>query len=232
VLEAGEIYLELTELDLDNETEIIAFANRWDILGISYGADHRLLPPELRSTLRRSSPPRKGPLRRRGLPPIPKEETLTEFRFAARCLRDVTRAWQSLNTSSDENFETEIAPGAPPDQFLQDMLNRGLLPFQPYIQLVTPPDNEPTSRRPRSPWTPGTVPLYSTCCLELYNHIIEHATYLICSNETCSRAFVRQTGRAQHGQHRSRGLQYCSRECARAQAQRALRARRRAQTNQ
>ena len=45
VLEAGEIYLELSELDLDNEEAIVAFANRWGPLAISYGRDYRLLRP-------------------------------------------------------------------------------------------------------------------------------------------------------------------------------------------
>lgn len=241
VLEAGEIYLELIELDLEAEDAILTFVNRWGPLAISYGADYRLLPPlpgfrEAKQQLAQSRPPKKGPPKRQGFPPVPRDETLAEFRFGARCIRDLTRAWQHLKDGTEaqptprSSFQADTAPDTQADHFLQVMLNRGLSPFQPYIQLhPLPTSASRVPPTPRSPWVAGTVPLYATCCLELYNHIVDHASYLICSNEKCGRTFVRQTGRAEHSQYRSRGLKYCSRECARAQAQRALRARRRAQ---
>jgi hypothetical protein len=48
----------------------------------------------------------------------------------------------------------------------------------------------------------------------------ENAAYRVCANEPCQRMFVRQAGRAQHGQHRTRGVRFCSSTCARAQSQR------------
>ena len=72
------------------------------------------------------------------------------------------------------------------------------------------------------------VPLLSLMALELYNHACEDAIYKICQNETCGRLFVRQEGRALHGQHRRTGVKYCTSECARAQAQRSYRRRIRA----
>ena len=60
-----------------------------------------------------------------------------------------------------------------------------------------------------------------------YNHIVERAAYLTCANEPCGRTFVRQEGRAEHGQYRTKGVKYCSATCARAQAQRELRRRKR-----
>ncbi|MET7780083.1 hypothetical protein ABZT28_30745 [Streptomyces sp. NPDC005388] len=68
--------------------------------------------------------------------------------------------------------------------------------------------------------------VYSVCFLQLYNHLAEGAIVRRCANEPCGRAFVRQRGRAEYGQHRTTGVKYCSRECARAQAQRELRRRR------
>jgi hypothetical protein len=71
--------------------------------------------------------------------------------------------------------------------------------------------------------------VYSVAFLQLYNHMAEGAVARRCENETCRRNFVRQRGRAEYGQYRTSGVKYCCRECARAQAQRALRRRHRAE---
>ncbi|WP_369198748.1 hypothetical protein [Streptomyces djakartensis] len=74
--------------------------------------------------------------------------------------------------------------------------------------------------------------IYSVAFLQMYNHIAENATIRECANETCRRAFVRQRGRAEYGQNRTSGIKYCTRECARAQAQRELRRRRKQQRHE
>jgi len=68
--------------------------------------------------------------------------------------------------------------------------------------------------------------IYSCSFLQLYNHMAEESVFRRCASETCRCVFVRQRGRAKFDQHRTEGVLYCSRECARAQAQRQLRRRR------
>jgi hypothetical protein len=69
--------------------------------------------------------------------------------------------------------------------------------------------------------------VYGVAFLQLYNHMLERAPALLCASETCGNRFVHQRGRAVHGHYRSQGVKYCSTNCARAQASRELRRRRR-----
>jgi hypothetical protein len=85
---------------------------------------------------------------------------------------------------------------------LEEVLNRALGRFS--IGIGDLSDRYPT--------------VYSVAFLQLYNHLVEGATVHQCANERC--------GRAAYRQHRTTGVKYCSRECARAQAQRELRRRR------
>lgn len=71
------------------------------------------------------------------------------------------------------------------------------------------------------------VSLYSGLCVQLFNLLAEGDSPRHCANETCGGWFVRQAGRAEHGQHRSTGVKFCSKSCARAQAERERRRRNR-----
>jgi hypothetical protein len=174
-------------------------------------------------------------------------ETLDEFRFVARCLRDMTSAWRmfrdgraasdvewvsphpaELEFFAGDGFPVFLLDGLLPDYFLR--------PFTPHVTFRwTPPlpagpvyADLPARHGPLNiePTRSAGGPLYSICALELFNHMVENAEYLICANENCKQKnFVHQQGRKKNW-HRSNGVLYCTTACAHATAQREYRRRR------
>ena len=77
--------------------------------------------------------------------------------------------------------------------------------------------------------TPST---YEVAVLQLAELIAEERQVRSCANERCTRLFTRQRGRAKYDKTgHSTGVLYCSAQCAKAQAERNRRARKRAETN-
>jgi hypothetical protein len=225
----GEIYLALYALDLDSADAILAFANQYGHLGgldmlDSLEQQQRVLrtyPDEAISESQRAAAlPAAGD---RDL------EVLEEFRFAARLLRDLTSAWRVVSGQASPDaitwHYTQESSHREARALLRHLspLLRGLHPTLDLMDRLddAASDAPTTAQAPSTRW----ANLYEICAAELFNHIANETDYKTCANETCQKLFVRQRGRAIHGQHRTTGVMYCSSNCARAQNQRAYRRR-------
>jgi hypothetical protein len=224
VAAVGEIYLELTVVDLENDEEIIDFASRFGPLGVR-PADVRHFASyyELEDILRRlTTEPRVGRPQR--------GESLDAFRIGEQLIAILVDSWARLTGVSET-----VRPRTGPDAMAWAIDGHTFGPANPAIalsRLVTPAleSLHPRILIPESRQDPPTLSasLYSICCLELYNHIVEEATYHQCAFERCSRLFVRQKGGAREGQYRGKGVVYCSTYCARAEAQQRYRSKKKA----
>jgi hypothetical protein len=159
----GEIYLELYDLDLEDEAAIVSFASRYGTPSgalvhnalAGHGWFSGLFSPaadlQLRDNLIASDPELD-----QTLDPIHRPEltTLASFRFAARVLRDLTDAWRIV--SGDPDLETpshrwqldypDVADTTPSGLFALELLTRGLTAllagFHPYLRPTPAPPDE------------------------------------------------------------------------------------------
>jgi hypothetical protein len=169
-------------------------------------------------------------------------ESLEDFRFGARCIRDLVRARRVLGGEDDGSELESLPPGSSwidrqmwiahgetdEDRLrvqearfaIESSANPPLEQFQPRLRVGPPAP-------PHLPEIAFASPsLYAACCAEFYNHIINGTRYRVCANETCGQLFAHQAGRALKKRHRSHGVMYCDRHCAAAQVQRMHRRRR------
>jgi hypothetical protein len=169
-------------------------------------------------------------------------ETLDECRFAARCLRDLTAGWRMYRDGTTASKVRWLSPDESDPELLSEfpevLLTRllpevFLRPFSPYLTFYWEPTRRSARLYDHPPGEEGvhvdpqrrpvTNRLYPILALELFNHIVENADYLICGNENCQQKnFVHQQGRKKKW-HRSKGVDYCSYACAHAVAQRRYR---------
>lgn len=94
------------------------------------------------------------------------------------------------------------------------LINEGVKSYYPGLEVGTRSNGDTVERGAPQP------SLYAALCLQLRNIVVEAIPPRICKNETCPNYFVRQYGRLNQQQHRSTGTEYCTKLCARAQAQR------------
>lgn len=141
---------------------------------------------------------------------------IREVRYYAAILRSLVLTWEARLSGSLGGDDPELVLAGEDDRrgwlnFMED-LNAGLSPFQVRLSVGAGESASHPS-------------LYPVLCLQLWNLIAEDAALRRCANERCGRLFFRQRGRAQHGQYHSTSVIYCSKSCARSQAQRQYRRR-------
>ena len=150
----------------------------------------------------------------------PDEETVAEFVLGATIVRDAVAAWRLLTDEPDGdqadwrlNRLTDV-PGeerrAASADYLNDVIASGLASITPVLSVSSGPEERDAVLE---------LNLHALCCLELFNHVAAANDFPRCANESCARLFVRDE------RARRRGMRYCSRTCARAQAQREFRRR-------
>jgi hypothetical protein len=151
-------------------------------------------------------------------------DSIEDARWWLKTARALAGTWSAASRGEDpasawvaEGFSGLGVPPywADPWPRFTSALSNGLEPF--YAEV-----------RPVKWGASPSVDLYSAACQQVFNLIVNNCDAQRCENETCGRTFVHQLGGSQFGQHRSKGLRFCTPECARAETQRQYRRRRKA----
>jgi hypothetical protein len=206
---------DLLDVDTDDDHEVVDFLNRH---GALLGGGPHLPHPAAEALLYHDE----RALLRKELNRIGRGDSATiSIRAAALSLR-VARAlawhWvyeQEGSEVADAWQQEQLYAAEGPWRAFGEYINAGLIPFKMRVDIDGVWGGSPA------------VDLYSGLCLQLVNAMTEALPPARCANESCGRPFIRQEGRAEYGQYRTKGVQYCSRNCARAQAQREYRRRQR-----
>lgn len=222
---------DLFDLDLDNDDELSAVLRERGRITWPY-PDRSRVPPARRHLLAFGEPPdpeiidwegRRYVNHKRDLAGRRMDGTLEDARWWLKTLRALVGMWRLASFGRSpaeawgaEGFLSTDEQGA--WRLLVAYLNTGLEPFQARVI--------PSSRERTAGIFP--VELYSAGCQQLFNFIVTGATPRQCENATCGRTFVHQLG-GEGNWHRTKGLRFCSPECARAEAQRQYRRRKKEQ---
>ena len=154
-------------------------------------------------------------------------------------LRNAVRAWDYLSGSQkwsdlageweadymvdtdDLSFATAPGDSAMAAAYIDIAINGGLEAFHPRV-FPSSADGPTSAIAVRQPC------LHDVLCLMIYNDVAAGAPYRRCQNEACGGRFRVKEGGAKYGQHRSKGVRYCSDSCQQAQKAREYRRRQRA----
>ncbi len=181
----------------------------------------------------------------------PDRRRVEEFRLGTAWLRDLTRIyrdsrdgmWDFGERDGDHKGTYEVFPYHPTDEdgndawesdfipppgegsnaiwYLVSGLNAGVRRFQPRLRVT---------REDGMDYATASVPwcgAYHAMALQLFEHVAGYADIKECANESCRRLFVEQVDRASEGHHKTDRVIYCRKACARIQATREYRRRKR-----
>jgi len=218
VLPAEFFLRELADLDESNVDELVVFSQDWGSLA-HLGEDSLAFLPTARYWINKpyasyteaASAITRNYSRRAGTRLI----AVPILQLHVQILKALTRQWLHHSSGGNDSGATiwDATPFVPTTntqawQLFFEHLDHGLQHFSAHIW------------SPDIDWEPPQANLYMACSLQIFNFIVERATYRTCANETCRRAFSQQRGRRTIGSPRTRGVKYCSPTCAKAQAQR------------
>lgn len=242
-----DLYLrELRDVELGSVDSILDFYRRFGPLGLGLRSEREypLVRHELTERLFARIETVRSELNPSGWPSetFRTFELVDEFRYFAGIVRDMTLVYHRLMGHSDGIWSAKeiprdaLARPLPPTReglrhYLETSLNRLLRIF--HVGVIIEEDRgELDAGTPGFDWIRlndeyNRPDLLDVLVLQLYNDIARGADYSRCANEPCGRLFALQSGRSEHGQHRTRGVKYCSKSCARAQANREYRRRKR-----
>jgi len=210
---------EIPRLASSDAAVLLAFTNQWGPLTQPFGDAAALLPVRERQQYQ-------GPVGQYLAP-------LEVVSHHVRALRAVILHWWAYEQHRDDDivkawtssgFADPGALGAAHPievawDWWADHVNAALAPFTVGVAVESTDGDQGRKHG----WNRPVVTAYSAMMLQVLNDVASETAWRTCANEPCGRIFARQQGRAEYGQHRSTGIRYCTRECARAQGERERR---------
>ena len=190
---------------------VVVFMNRWGPLTAPGLQAFDQLPKGERGGLQLSEVDWRVDVQRHHLQVL---ATLARHYLVHAAGGDVREAWGSGSWNEPRSIEEAWSWWA-------DYMNAALAGFSMHV--VVDSEGEVT-RGSTLDFSHATI--YAVAARQLGQLASEGEQIRHCANVRCGRPFTRQRGRASYGQQHATGVLYCSRECARAQAERARRARR------